>query len=88
MKFFVQSPHTEAECRQALEEMRDVSLLDKSWFACDAGDHTGYLFLDGDSESKVRQMLPKAVRDGATLVPVRKYTKEQLAEKHVEQPST
>lgn len=83
-KFLVESPHTKEECLEALDELKDENpkLLDKMEFGCMSGEHTGWATVEAGSESEVRQMIPKVVREKAHIVEVNKITPEQIESFH------
>jgi len=82
--YFVQLPHTPEECLKAMDEVvaKSSKLLAKVNWACMAGDHTGYAFVEAASESAVRDMLPASQRDKARIVKVNKFTAEQIKSFH------
>ena len=52
-RFEVITPHNDAECLKALDEVvaHNPSLLQQFWFGCKSGDHTGFALMDAKSES-------------------------------------
>jgi hypothetical protein len=47
-----------------------------------SGDHTGYAFLEGRSESEIRQMLPRNSQANARIQKVDKFTPDQIENIH------
>jgi len=82
--YLVQAKHTPEQCLDALTEFKDKGngLLAKFEFGCMSGDHTGYAFLEGKSESGVRQTLPKEIQSIAKIQKVDKFTNEQIEKIH------
>jgi hypothetical protein len=82
--YLVMLPHTKEECLKTLDEYSSESpkLLSQVDWGCMAGDHTGYIFMMGDNESAVRNMLPANQRKGAKIEMVNKFTKEQIKSFH------
>ena len=79
-----QATHTPDQCLNTLTEFKDKgdNVLSKFEFGCMSGDHTGYAFLEGKSESEVRQMLPKDVQSNAKIQKVNKFTPDQITKIH------
>jgi hypothetical protein len=82
--FFVQSTHTPEQCVTTLTDMKSKgdAFLTKFEFGCMSGDHTAYAFLEGTSESDVRQMLPKDLQANAKIKKVDKFTGDQIEKIH------
>ena len=82
--YFVQSSHTPDQCVQTLTDMKSKgdAFLTKFEFGCMSGDHTSYAFLEGSSESDVRQMLPKELQANAKIKKVDKFTSDQIEKIH------
>lgn len=82
--YFVQAPHTPEQCVQTLTDMKTKgdAFLSKFEFGCMSGDHTAYAFLEGTSESDVRQMLPKDLQANAKIKKVDKFTSDQIEKIH------
>lgn len=82
--YFVQSTHTPEQCVSTLTEMKEKgdAMLSKFEFGCMSGDHTAYAFLEGTSESDVRQMLPKDLQSSAKIKKVDKFTSDQIDKIH------
>jgi len=87
--YMVQAKHTPEQCLNALTEFKDKGngLLAKFEFGCMSGDHTGYAFLEGKSESDVRQSLPKESQSGAKIQKVDKFTNDQIDKIHKDKNS-
>ena len=83
-KYLVTMPHTEAECLKALDDIvaTNPKLLDKCWFGCMAGNHTGWATVDAKSEADARAMLPKDAQEKAQIVKVDKMTADQIKSFH------
>ncbi|MCZ7356450.1 MAG: hypothetical protein O8C66_03190 [Candidatus Methanoperedens sp.] len=83
-KYLIESPHTEEECLQALDETlgKGSDLLAKFDWGCMAGEHTGWATVEAGSESAARNMVPDFVRSKARIVKVTKFTPQQIKEAH------
>ncbi|MEE9553815.1 MAG: hypothetical protein V3W18_05905 [candidate division Zixibacteria bacterium] len=83
-KYFVISPHTEAECLSALDDILEQGEknLEKWDWGCGAGDHTGYEIIDAESAADALQTVPKAIRGKARAMKTTKFTAKQIKSFH------
>jgi hypothetical protein len=84
MTYIVESRHTPEECLTALDTVLDRSpeLLDKLEWGCNTGEHIGWAFLEGNSESDIRGMVPPPLLDKTRIVEVNKYTPDEIRSFH------
>jgi hypothetical protein len=82
--YLVSTTHKPEECLNNLTEFKGKgdAFLSKFEFGCMSGDHTAYAFLEGASESDVRQMLPKEAQANAKIQKVDKFTVDQIEKIH------
>lgn len=82
--YLVSIPHTPEQCLNTLTDIKSKGdeFLAKFEWGCMSGDHTAYAFLEGKSESDVRQMLPKDTQASAKVVKVDKFTSDQIEKIH------
>lgn len=80
--FVIESPHTEAECLQALDEIVEIGTLDGFVFGCKSGDHTGWAYIKADSEEEALKTVPEFLRDRACAYEVSKFTPEDIKAAH------
>lgn len=81
-KYVVESSHTEEECLQALDDAVEKGTLEKFVFACKSGKHSGWAYVDADSEEAALEMVPESVRDKACAYEVSKFTPEDIKAAH------
>lgn len=83
-KYMLESPHTEEECLQALDETlaKGSDLLAKFDWGCMAGEHTGWAVVEAESESDARNIIPTFLRSKAHVVKVDKFTPQQIKSAH------
>ena len=83
-KFLIMSPHTKETCLKDLDAVMTETpqLLDRFEWGCMAGDHTGYLIVEAKSEDAARDMLPTALRKDAKIIPLNKFTADQIRSFH------
>lgn len=84
MKYLIETPHTKEECLKELDgilaEGRDV--LNKFYWGCGTGDHTGYAIVDGANEADVRKLVPGFIRNKAKIVEISQFSPEQIRSFH------
>ena len=83
-RYLVIAPHTAEQCLAVLDDIKahDAALLKRVDWGCTAGDHTGYLTVDADSEDAALKSLPEKSRQGARAVKVVKFTSEEIKKFH------
>ena len=87
--YLVSLPHTPEQCLKTLTDVKSKGdpFLAKFQWGCMSGDHTAYAFLEGKSESDVREMLPKDTQANAKILKVDKFTSEQIEKIHKDKMS-
>ena len=83
-KYVIESPHTPEECLQALDEIAEKGLdvLNKFVWGCAHGEHTGYAYIDAESEKEACALVPEFLQDKAKIIEVSKFTIEQIKSFH------
>jgi hypothetical protein len=83
-KFQIVTPHHEAECIQAIDEMltHDAELLSHIAYGCHFGDHTGYGVIEAVDEAEARSRLPQSVGKWARVVEVEHFSPEEIRARH------
>lgn len=84
MSYLIETPHTEEECLRALDEQLSLGsdVLDRFYFGCMSGDHTGYAIVDANSEDDVRNMIPGFLVEKSLITPIKKITPEMIRSFH------
>jgi len=85
-KYLVIAPHTPEQWLAALDEIQqnDAALLKKIDWGCAAGDHTGYLSVEAESEAQALESLPANNRARAHAVKLVKFTPAQIKQFHAQ----
>ena len=83
-RYLIMMPHSKEQCLKALDNMNASSkdLLAKTDWGCMAGDHTGYMIIEAGSEKAAREMVPEGERSAAKVIPLNKFTPEQIKAFH------
>jgi hypothetical protein len=84
--YFVQIPHTQAQCMAALDDMnsKGEATLSKFEYGCKSGDHTAYAFIEAASDADVKKMLPESALKEAKIKKVDKFTSSDIEKLHKE----
>ncbi len=82
--FLIESPHTEAECMNVMDEVNKSGpkeLAEWHW-GCEAGNHTGYRMVMATDENAALASVPADIRAKAHAYKVSKMTPQQLDAAH------
>lgn len=84
MSYLVKLPHNEEECLRALDEQlaKGSDTLDKFYFGCMGGDHTGYAIVDVKNEEEARNLIPGFLLNKSLITEVGKFTPEMIRSFH------
>ena len=84
MRYLLETPHTKEECLRELDEVlaEGKDVLNKFYWGCGTGDHTGYAIVDAENESEVKRLVPGFLRSQARIVELSKFTPEQIRSFH------
>jgi hypothetical protein len=83
-QFLIESPHTKEECLKALDETlaKGPDVLDRFEYGCMSGDHRGWATVSAPSAEKAREIVPSFLRSKARVIPVGKFSPEQIRSYH------
>lgn len=83
-RYLLESPHTKDECLRELDEImkEGTEVLNKFYWGCAKGDHTGYALVDADAESQALNIVPNFIRNKAKAIEVAQLTPEQIKSFH------
>lgn len=83
-RYLVTTTHAPDQCLAALDEMaaKARKTLSKMQWGCEAGDHTGYMFVDAADQESALEGLPPSARARAKAIEVTRYTPRQLRAIH------
>lgn len=84
MRYLLETPHTKDECLRELDEVlsKGSDVLDKFYWGCSKGDHTGYAMVDAKNESDVKKLIPDFIRGKAKIIELTKFTPDQIRSLH------
>ena len=73
-RFLVISPHTEATCRMAIQEVMSAGYITHFDWGCKDGDHTGWAIIEADNAREALMVVPPAQRSSARAVRLAKFS--------------
>ncbi len=84
MTYLIEIPHNEEECLRALDEQLAMGsdVLDRFYFGCMSGDHTGYAIVEAGSESDARSLIPGFLLDKSLITELSKFTPDMIRSFH------
>jgi hypothetical protein len=84
MTYLIKIPHTKEECLRALDEelAKGTDVLNKVYFGCMAGDHTGYAIVDVNSESDARRLVPNFLLSKSSITEIGTFTPDMIRSLH------
>lgn len=84
MTYHIESEHTPEECLRALDDVlaKGPQNLAKFDWGCMSGDHRGYATVEAKSESEVQTLIPGFLKNKSRVVPVTKFTPDQIRSFH------
>lgn len=84
MKYLIESPHTKEECLREMDEVlaKGRDTLNKFYWGCSKGDHTGYAIVDARNEDEARNIIPSFTREKAKVVEIAQFSPDQIRSFH------
>jgi hypothetical protein len=81
-RYLIESPHSAADCVLIVNQVHAMGYLHNFDWGCDAGVHCGWAILEADSEAEAAMAVPTLVRGEARVIPIVKYTPDQVRQTH------
>ncbi|MCL4532211.1 MAG: hypothetical protein M1582_03320 [Actinobacteria bacterium] len=81
-KYMIYAPHTPEQCLQSLDSLMADGNLDKFYFGCKHGDHSGYALVDAPNDAAALNMVPSFLRSRTQVSEVAKVTPNELTAMH------
>ncbi|HBG46274.1 MAG TPA: hypothetical protein DDW94_04700 [Deltaproteobacteria bacterium] len=84
MKYLIESHHTKEECLRELDEVlaKGKDTLNKFYWGCGKGDHTGYAIVDARTENEVRDLIPEFAQRKAKIIELSQFSPDQIKSLH------
>ena len=85
-RFMVEIPHTNAQCMQMLDDIKEKTpdILHKIEWGCMDNNHTGFAVVEANKKEDVLKMLPEKERSKAKVTKLEKFSKKQIEDFHKE----
>lgn len=83
-RIIVETGHDAESCKLVIREVHSLGFLHHFEWGCDAGIHTGWAFIEAESEQEALLSIPLMVRPQARAVRVVKFSEEDFDRLHDE----
>ena len=84
-RYLVISPHTPADCKQALKEVHAAGYITHFDWGCMDGDHTGWVVLEAENAKEAMLVVPSLQRNSARAVKLVKFAPSDIEKMHKSQ---
>jgi hypothetical protein len=81
-RFLIISPHTDADCKDALQAVLFAGYITHFDWGCMDGDHTGWAVIDAENAKEALMVVPPAQRHSARVVRLVKFSREDVEKMH------
>ncbi len=85
-KYFMEIPHEEQDCAQAIQLLNIRGYIGKLEWGCSGGNHTGVIITEADSKDQLLNILPPLLRPKARVVELNTFTPEDVEALHLSRP--
>jgi hypothetical protein len=75
-RYLVETPHTDQDCRQLIEQIYAMGYLHHFEGGCKSGVHCGWAILEAETEAQARLAVPPLVRSKARVIKLDKFDAE------------
>jgi hypothetical protein len=75
-RYLVETPHTDQDCRQLIEQIYAMGYLHHFEWGCKSGVHCGWAILEAEDEAQARLAVPPLVRSKARVIKLDKFDAE------------
>lgn len=81
-RYLVISPHTAADCKDALEQVLFAGYITHFDWGCRDGDHTGWVVIDAENAKEALMVVPAKQRHTARAVRLTKFSAADIEKMH------
>ena len=81
-RFLIISPHTDSECKDALQQVLFAGYLTHFDWGCADGDHTGWAIVEAENKTEALMVVPPGQRHTARAVKLIKFSAEEVERMH------
>lgn len=82
-RFLIISPHTEADCVNALKQIEAAGYITHFEWGCKDGEHTGWYILEAENAKEAIMVVPTAQRPTAKAVRLVRFSPEEVHKMHL-----
>lgn len=84
MKYLVETPHTKEECIRELDAImsKGSDVLNKFYWGCAKGDHTGYALIDANNEGEAKNLVPDFIKGKAKVIELKQFSADDIRSLH------
>jgi hypothetical protein len=84
-RYLVISPHTDAECREAIQQVLFAGYITHFDWGCKDGDHTGWVIIEAENAREALMVVPAGQRSSARAVRLARFTPADVEMMHNQQ---
>jgi hypothetical protein len=81
-RFLVVSPHTDADCKDAIQQVLSAGYITHFDWGCMDGDHTGWVIIEAENAKEALMVVPSGQRHNARAVKLTKFTVADVERMH------
>jgi hypothetical protein len=81
-RYLIETPHTDEDCHQLVEQVLAMGYLYHFDWGCESGVHCGWAILEADNEAQARLAVPPLVRSKARVIKLNKFDAEAGSSLH------
>lgn len=72
-RFLVESPHTEKQCKQAIQTIFASGYIHNFEWGCDEDIHVGYAIIESENKSQALLVVPPNLRGEAPVIKLNRF---------------
>ncbi len=81
-RFLVISPHTDADCKDTIQQVLFAGYITHFDWGCRDGDHTGWVVIDAENAKEALMVVPAKQRHTARAVRLTKFSAADIEKMH------
>jgi hypothetical protein len=81
-RFLVVSPHTVANCKDAVQQVLSAGYITHFDWGCMDGDHTGWVIIEAENAKEALMVVPSGQRHAARAVRLTKFSAADVQKMH------
>jgi hypothetical protein len=81
-RYLIESVHTSEECHHAVEQFIYYGHIINFEWGCEAGVHSAWAIVEGETESEALMTVPSLLRSKAKAIRLNRFTPERIKAYH------